>query len=112
MSFVGPRPEVPRYVDFYPDEIRDLVLSVRPGITCPSSLQYIRESQVLANVPDPEGYYINNILPVKLRLFGLCPLDVFCQRPEMYCSTFFSLFCNAISFPYTPTSGIIFYIPI
>ena len=33
MSLVGPRPEVPHYVALYPDSVRDLVLSVRPGIT-------------------------------------------------------------------------------
>ena len=42
------------------------MLSVRPGITCPSSISFIRESQDLAKVTDPEHYYINSILPQKL----------------------------------------------
>ena len=66
MSLVGPRPEVPKYVEFYPESLREIVLSVRPGITCPSSLVFIRESQSLAKVKDPEDYYINYILPQKL----------------------------------------------
>ena len=40
MSLVGPRPEVPRYVALYPPHVRDLVLSVRPGITDLASIAY------------------------------------------------------------------------
>ena len=66
MSLVGPRPEVPKYVELYPDPLREIVLSVRPGITCPSSISFIRESQDLAKAKDPEDYYINYILPKKV----------------------------------------------
>ena len=66
MSLVGPRPEVPKYVDYYPDNVRDIVLAVRPGITCPSSVEFIRESHSLAKAADPEYYYIHTILPAKL----------------------------------------------
>ena len=67
MSIVGPRPEVPRYVELYPSDVRDRVLSIRPGITDRSSILFRDESELLAAQPDPEKYYIDHILPVKLR---------------------------------------------
>lgn len=69
MSLVGPRPEVPRYVAFYPPAIREIVLSVRPGITDPCSIQFLNESKILKNENNPEHYYINNILPQKLDIY-------------------------------------------
>lgn len=67
MSLVGPRPEVPRYVAFYPAELRERALAVRPGLTDPASLAYIDEAAMLAAAPDPEAEYIERILPAKLR---------------------------------------------
>jgi lipopolysaccharide/colanic/teichoic acid biosynthesis glycosyltransferase len=67
MSLVGPRPEVPRYVEFYPEEIRRQVLSVRPGITDIASIKYRDESTLLAGAADPEGMYVNVVLPEKLK---------------------------------------------
>lgn len=67
MSLVGPRPEVPRYVDFYPPELRERVLSVRPGITDPVSLAYADESELLARAADPEREYVEVLLPRKLQ---------------------------------------------
>ena len=66
MSLVGPRPEVPRYVALYPAELRDKVLSVRPGITDPASVEYRGESDLLAGAADPERLYIEQIMPAKL----------------------------------------------
>ena len=68
MSVVGPRPEVPRYVAGYPPELRAKVLSVRPGITDPASLQFRDESALLARAADPEREYRDVVLPAKLRL--------------------------------------------
>ena len=68
MSVVGPRPEVPRYVAAYPPELRAKVLSVRPGITDPASLQFRDESTLLARAADPEREYRDVVLPEKLRL--------------------------------------------
>ena len=68
MSLVGPRPEVPRYVAFYPADVRAEVLSVRPGITDLASVQYRSESTLLAQSADPERTYIDTILPAKLAL--------------------------------------------
>lgn len=68
MSFVGPRPEVPRYVALYPAAQRDVVLSVRPGITDLASLAYIEESRLLGAASDPEQYYVEVLMPAKLKL--------------------------------------------
>lgn len=67
MSFVGPRPEVPEYVDFEDARWRE-VLSARPGITAPASLAYLDEERLLAHAGDPERYYRESILPAKLEL--------------------------------------------
>ncbi|MCC2956195.1 sugar transferase [Massilia sp. IC2-477] len=66
MSLVGPRPEVPRYVDCYPLEQRRLVLSVAPGITDWAAIRYKDENAVLARAADPERAYVESVLPVKL----------------------------------------------
>jgi len=68
MSIVGPRPEVPRYVAIYPTELREKVLSVRPGITDFASIQFRDESTLLARAADPEREYTEVVLPAKLRL--------------------------------------------
>lgn len=67
MSLVGPRPEVRRYVDLYtPDQMR--VLNLRPGITDPASFALINESDLLATVADPERFYVQRLLPEKIRI--------------------------------------------
>lgn len=68
MSLVGPRPEVPRYVAHYPADMKDKVLSVRPGITDIASIEYRDESAVLARASDPEQAYIHEVMPHKLAL--------------------------------------------
>lgn len=70
MSLVGPRPEVPRYVACYPEDVRQLVLSVKPGITDWASIQYKDENEVLARSSDPQQAYVNEVLPVKLRYYS------------------------------------------
>jgi lipopolysaccharide/colanic/teichoic acid biosynthesis glycosyltransferase len=67
MSLVGPRPETPEFVDHYTDEERDL-LSVRPGLAGPSTLEHMDEAKVLASVGDPERYYIETMLHDRARL--------------------------------------------
>ncbi|MGE4435392.1 sugar transferase [Achromobacter sp.] len=68
MSLVGPRPEVPRYVELYPSDMRSLILSVRPGITDLASIQFRDENTLLDQAGDAEAVYIHQILPEKLRL--------------------------------------------
>lgn len=67
MSVVGPRPEVPRYVAQYPADVRQAVLSVRPGITDLASIEFRDESALLARSQDPERTYVEQVLPAKLR---------------------------------------------
>ena len=67
MSFVGPRPEVPRYVALY-DAEQMRVLELTPGITDPASLRYFDESHLLAGVDDPESAYVHDIMPAKIRV--------------------------------------------
>lgn len=67
MSLVGPRPEVPRYVEHYPAASRERVLSVRPGVTDFASVHYRNEGDLLARAADPEREYLDVILPSKLR---------------------------------------------
>jgi lipopolysaccharide/colanic/teichoic acid biosynthesis glycosyltransferase len=66
MSLVGPRPDVPRYVDQWPAALRERVLAVRPGITDPASLEFRDEATLLARAADPEREYLDVILPRKL----------------------------------------------
>lgn len=67
MSLVGPRPEVPRYVDLYTTE-QKVVLDMVPGITDPASVKYRDESEVLAQSPDPERTYIEEVMPEKIAI--------------------------------------------
>lgn len=69
MSLVGPRPEVPRYVDRYPPAARSAVLSVSPGVTDLAAILYKEESEILGKAPDPERAYVETILPVKLAYY-------------------------------------------
>ena len=67
MSFVGPRPEVPRYVELYTPYQRQ-VLMVRPGITDYASIAYRNENDLLDAAQDPERMYIEQIMPAKIEL--------------------------------------------
>ena len=67
MSFVGPRPEVPMFVEQFRLDYEE-ILSVRPGITDPASIRYRSEGEILGNVPDPMNYYTNVILPDKIEI--------------------------------------------
>lgn len=67
MSFVGPRPEVAKYVAMYTENQRK-VLEVKPGITDPASLAYFEENELLAGSPNPEATYIQEIMPAKLAM--------------------------------------------
>jgi lipopolysaccharide/colanic/teichoic acid biosynthesis glycosyltransferase len=69
MSLVGPRPEVPQYVALWSPEDREVILSVRPGITDPASIEFRREAEALADVSDPESYYVEVVLPRKVALY-------------------------------------------
>jgi lipopolysaccharide/colanic/teichoic acid biosynthesis glycosyltransferase len=67
MSFVGPRPEVQKYVNHYRDDYAT-ILQVRPGITDLASIAFSDESEQLGRATDPEREYLENILPQKMEL--------------------------------------------
>jgi len=67
MSFVGPRPEVPKYVEIHQDDYKD-ILKVKPGITDIASLNFRNESQILGKSDNAEQLYLTQILPEKIRL--------------------------------------------
>lgn len=69
MSLVGPRPEVPRYVASYPADVRDVVLSVRPGITDRAAIEFKDENEILGRAVDPHVAYVQEVLPIKLRYY-------------------------------------------
>ncbi len=65
MSLVGPRPEVPRYVEAFKDDYKK-ILSVKPGITDFASLEYRNENDLLKVSNNPEEVYIRQIMPEKI----------------------------------------------
>lgn len=67
MQFIGPRPEVPDFVNGK-DELWKAVLRVKPGLTDPASLVYRHEEAVLAGASNPEELYRERVLPDKLML--------------------------------------------
>jgi len=67
MSMVGPRPEVPRFVDLQDPQWK-VVLQVRPGITGPDALAFKDEGDLLSRSDDPESTYQEDILPAKLKM--------------------------------------------
>lgn len=93
MSLVGPRPEVPHYVEKYPDQIREIVLSVKPGITDWASIKYKDENEILARADDPQQAYVNEVLPIKLQYY----VDYVCNRSffgdiKIICATLIAVF--------------------
>ena len=69
MSLVGPRPEVPEFMCEYSADIRDKILSVRPGITDLASIEYTNEAEILAAAVDPKAAYINEVMPSKAKYY-------------------------------------------
>ena len=67
MSIVGPRPEIPEFVKLY-SKSQQQVLQIKPGITDLASLIFINENELLEKVENPEGFYMSEILPLKIRL--------------------------------------------
>ncbi len=67
MSFVGPRPELRNYVNYYSkDDMK--TLNVKPGITGLASLKYRNEVELIKAAKNPEDFFINIIIPDKLRI--------------------------------------------
>ena len=77
MSFVGPRPEVKKYVELFRHDYEE-ILKIRPGITDLASLKYRNEALILGQAKDPDETYIKMVLPDKIRL----------AKEYLRCSTF------------------------
>jgi lipopolysaccharide/colanic/teichoic acid biosynthesis glycosyltransferase len=69
MSLVGPRPEVPAFMERYPPEQKAVILSVLPGITDFAAIEFSDEADILARAPDPETAYVNEVMPRKFALY-------------------------------------------
>lgn len=67
MSFVGPRPEVPKYTNLYTEE-QNRVFEVRPGITDYASIKYRNENEILGKSKNPEKTYIEEVMQDKLTI--------------------------------------------
>jgi lipopolysaccharide/colanic/teichoic acid biosynthesis glycosyltransferase len=65
MSIVGPRPEVPQFMEFYAPIQRAIILSMRPGITDYAAILFRDESSLLDGVRDPIDVYRREIMPTK-----------------------------------------------
>jgi lipopolysaccharide/colanic/teichoic acid biosynthesis glycosyltransferase len=68
MSLVGPRPEVKKWTDVYPEKWA-IVHRVKPGITDNASIEFRNEEEILSQSSNPEETYRNIILPHKLELY-------------------------------------------
>jgi lipopolysaccharide/colanic/teichoic acid biosynthesis glycosyltransferase len=68
MSLVGPRPEVKMYVDMLKPEEKEIIFSVKPGMTDLASLWDFHEEEVLKGSEDPEKTYMEKIRPKKIQL--------------------------------------------
>jgi lipopolysaccharide/colanic/teichoic acid biosynthesis glycosyltransferase len=68
MSLVGPRPQVPAFVELFEPNMRREVLSVLPGVTGITALCFRHEESMLANIEDRQTYYVEQLLPRKLEM--------------------------------------------
>lgn len=67
MSFVGPRPELPRRLEYYTEEQKEMFV-MRSGISSPASIVFSNEEYLMNQVKDPEKFYIEQIMPYKIEL--------------------------------------------
>ena len=65
MSLVGPRPEVQEFIDIYPVDVKNKILSIKPGITDMVSIEMANENDILGKYKNPKQAYIDIILPIK-----------------------------------------------
>lgn len=67
MSFIGPRPELPRRLQYYSERDKG-IFEVRSGISSPASIVFSDEEYLMNQVKDPEKFYIEQIMPYKIDL--------------------------------------------
>jgi lipopolysaccharide/colanic/teichoic acid biosynthesis glycosyltransferase len=76
MSLVGPRPEVPEFINLYTPEQRAIILSLRPGMTDYASILFRDESSLLDGNGDPLTNYHRVIMPIKFSYYERYAKDV------------------------------------
>ncbi|KFC70984.1 Sugar transferase [Bosea sp. LC85] len=76
MSLVGPRPEVPEFMEFYSPEQRAIILSMRPGITDYAAILFRDESSLLDRDDDPVALYRHKIMPIKFGYYERYSRDI------------------------------------
>jgi len=81
MSFVGTRPEVPKYVERYTDEMWATLL-LPAGVTSEASIQYKDEELLLTNGKDVDELYVNKVLPKKMK-YNLKSIEEFSLINDM-----------------------------
>lgn len=69
MSLVGPRPEVQEFINIYPVDVKNKVLSIKPGITDLASIEMVNENDILGKYNNPKQAYIDVILPIKQKYY-------------------------------------------
>lgn len=94
MSFVGPRPEVRKYVNLY-NQSQKRVLEVKPGLTDIASLEFFDENRLLAEATNPEQFYIDEIMPKKIELNRFYIEN---KSLKLYLSIIFRTFIKAINY--------------
>lgn len=67
MSLVGPRPEVPEFVQIYNDAQKQ-ILKIKPGITDKASIEFCDEEKLFSTVEDVEKLYVDTVMPIKIGL--------------------------------------------
>ncbi|EHO21497.1 hypothetical protein HMPREF9466_00354 [Fusobacterium necrophorum subsp. funduliforme 1_1_36S] len=67
MSFIGPRPELPRRLSYYSKGDRG-IFQIRSGVSSPASILFSDEERLMERVRDPEKFYVEQILPYKIEL--------------------------------------------
>jgi lipopolysaccharide/colanic/teichoic acid biosynthesis glycosyltransferase len=67
MALVGPRPEVEEFVAAQAEPY-ERILTVPPGLTGPTQLEFADEGKLLAATPDPVRTYLDEVLPLKVYL--------------------------------------------
>jgi lipopolysaccharide/colanic/teichoic acid biosynthesis glycosyltransferase len=67
MSFVGPRPDTPEIIAAYTKSMKQ-ALQIKPGITGLASLHLKDEEEILAQVNEPDAFYLNVLVPLKVKL--------------------------------------------
>jgi lipopolysaccharide/colanic/teichoic acid biosynthesis glycosyltransferase len=93
MSLVGPRPEVPDFVNLASPEWQ-MVLTVKPGITDLATLIYRNEEAILSTVSDPERHYSEVVLPAKLAvsIAFIRAASLWMECKLILCTVYYSVF--------------------